>query len=138
MSVNLTYYVRSGVISGTVAGARVTLPTQHGSGGDVGSWSKLKGLDIEFEVVEYGEGTESTSRSESLPTAPVPLPRYASTCLHHLTKQRVVAANDGVGGFLIHGWPPCNGRRCLIVVHGWDAFVSALGRGGRGRLSVVY
>jgi hypothetical protein len=104
----------------------------------MGSWPKVTGLDVAWEVVGYGAegqrgfGTDPRRRPRALPA-----PRDASTCSHYVTRKSVVLVDDGGGGFLIHGWPPCNGRRCIVVTHGWEGLLTALAKEGGGSIRVV-
>jgi hypothetical protein len=49
----------------------------------------------------------------------------------------MAVVDDGGAGLFIHGWPPCNGPRCIVVSHGWKRLVSALAQEGGGSIRVV-
>jgi hypothetical protein len=135
MSAQLTYYVRSGVIVGTAAGQRFVLHAHRGAGADLGSWTKVQGLDLEWELVEYSAGGKRGMRTR--------LPRQARIlrpprdCSHCVTEASVAFVDDGGAGLIIHGWPRCNGRRCIVLNHGWEKLLKALASEGGGSIRVM-
>lgn len=135
MKAQLTYHLRGSVIVATAAGQRFVLPVDQGVGGDVGNWTRVQGLDLEWEVVEYGvSGTDATRtqfqrKPRSLPPRP--------DCAHCVKGARVIFVDDGSAGFFIHGWPPCNRRRCIALSHGWENLLRVLAREGAGSIRVV-
>jgi hypothetical protein len=51
----------------------------------------------------------------------------------------VAFVDDGGVGFLIYGWPPCTGKRCVAVSgSGWEALLKALLRERSGSLRIAY
>jgi hypothetical protein len=135
MRPHLTYDVRNGVIVGTAAGQRFLLPAQRGA--DLGSWTKVQGLDLEWELVEYGATGPSGMTTRLRRKARI-LPPPHDDCSHCVTGSTVAFVDDGDTGFIIHGWPPCNGRRCIVLNHGWEKLLRALvSEGGGGSIRVV-
>lgn len=63
MTAQLTYRLRDGVIVATAAGQRFVLPAHQGVGADLGSWTKVQGLELEWEVVEYGVAAKGGLRT---------------------------------------------------------------------------
>jgi hypothetical protein len=41
---------------------------------------------------------------------------------------RALFVDDGAGGCFIHEWPPCRCARCIVVPHGLDDLLGAIGR----------
>lgn len=93
MGANLTYHLRSDVIAGTLAGQHFFLPTYRE---DSGMWAQVEGLNLEWEVIGYGEGSGSrigTSlghQTHTLPTA-----RSAVTCSHFMAQKGVALVQPG-------------------------------------------
>ena len=123
MATHLTYYVQTGSLSGTAAGQRLSADTQPV--GDLGSWAKVQGLDVKWEVVEYGAGGRA------------PTSLSLATCKHHSARKNLIIVDDGGPGLLIHGWPPCGGGRCVAVKRGWEALFSTLARERRGSIRIL-
>jgi hypothetical protein len=133
MSAHLIYYLRTGVVVGTAAGRHFALPVERGGGADLGSWTTVVGLDLEWELVGYSAGgqrgitTRARQKARTLP----------HDCSHCVAGSRVVFVDDGGAGLIIHGWPPCNGRRCLVMSQGWETFLNALATERDGSIRVV-
>jgi hypothetical protein len=123
MATQLTYHVQSGSFSGTAAGQRLSADTQPA--GDLGSWTRAQGLDVEWEVVDYGVGGRAW-------TSP-----GLATCKHYSARKNLVVVDAGGPGLLIHGWPPCGGGRCVAVKRGWEALFSTLARERRGSIRIL-
>jgi hypothetical protein len=122
MSTQLTYHLQTGGITGTAAGQRLSADTQ--SAGDLGSWTRVQGLDVKWEVVDYG-----ATRGPSAPAL--------ATCKHYAARKNIVVIDDGGAGLLIHGWPPCGGGRCVAVKRGWEALFSAFTTERRGSIRIL-
>jgi hypothetical protein len=135
MSAHLTYYLRDGVIVGTVAGQRFVLPAHRGAGADLGSWTKVQGLDLEWELVEYSAGGGRGMRTRLSRQARTSRP--PDDCSHCVAGAKVASVDDGGAGLFIHGWPPCNGRRCIFLGHGWEKFLRVVANEGGGSIRVV-
>jgi hypothetical protein len=122
--IRLTYDMRSGVITGVIAGEHLELSVQP-SQGSVQQWQHGQQLqagaytasDHSFELPSKSVGTPIVRRvgsgSTNAPTA-------------HRSPSIAIAGPHG--GFYIHGWPPCNLAGCLVVTHGWEALSRALSR----------
>jgi hypothetical protein len=138
MATHLTYHVQSGIITGTAAGQRLSADTQPATSGDVGSWAKVQGLDVKWEVVDYRAGDPAPLANRLLRGAGrVPSPPGPATCKHYIAKKNLVFVDDGGPGLLIHGWPPCGGGRCMAVARGWKALFSTLARERRGSIRIL-
>jgi hypothetical protein len=138
MAANLIYYLRSDVIAGAVAGQSFSLPTNQTAGADLGLWSKVGGLNAEWEVIDYNTGGERGIRTDlQRNSLRLRIPEYALTCNHYLTRKSVALVHDGDRGFLIHGWPPCNMKSCVAVIERWDDLLRALISEGRGSILIV-
>ena len=134
MNAHLMYYLRGSVIVATAAGQRFVVPVDQGVGGDLGNWKRVQGLDLEWEVIEYGvPATGGRTRSPSKPRSLPPRP----ACAHCVNGARVIFVDDGGAGFFVHGWPPCNSRRCMVLSHGWENLLRALAGEGAGSMRVV-
>jgi len=132
MSMTLTYNVRGSMISGF--GLTQRFHVSVGTGIDLGSWAQADGLDANWEVVEYTAGGRRAVGTQLLRK-----PRDASSCAHCLARKTVAFVDDGGVGFLIHGWPPCTGKRCVAVSgSGWEALLKALLRERSGSLRIAY
>jgi hypothetical protein len=134
MTAQLIYHLRGSVIVATAAGQRFVLPVDQGVGGDLGNWTRVQGLDLEWEVAEYG--VAATGGRTRVPLKPRSLPPRPD-CAHCVKGARVIVVDDGGAGFFVHGWPPCNHRRCIVLTHGWENLLSALAREGAGSMRVV-
>ena len=135
MRAQLTYRLRDGVLVATAAGQRFVLTAHHGVGADLGSWTKVQGLDLEWEVVEYGvagKGRRSTRLRHNVHTLP---PRH--DCSHSVKGESVIFVDDGGAGFFIHGWPPCTGRTCIVLSQDGQNLLSVLVSEGAGSIRVV-
>ena len=122
MPISLTYSLRTGLITGVVAGQRLQLLAQP-SQGSVYDWQKLQELrvgavalsDHSFDLpsstgagaVRIGSGSTNTSAVHRSPS---------------------ITITGSTGGFHIHGWPPCDLAGCLVVSRGWDELSRALAR----------
>jgi hypothetical protein len=122
MAMHLTYHVQTGSITGSASGQRLSADTLQA--GDLGSWTRIQGLDVRWEVVEYG-----AARGPSAPAL--------ATCKHYTARKNLVFVEDGGPGLLIHNWPPCGGSRCVAVKRGWEALFSTLVRERRGSIRVL-
>jgi hypothetical protein len=130
MATQLTYYLQRGSITGTAAGQRLSADTQPP--GDLGSWTRMQGLDVRWEVVDYGSSTSlgpGTGRGSGAPTL--------ATCKHYTGRKNLIFVDDGGPGLLIHGWPPCGGSRCVAVKRGWETLFSTLARERRGSIHIL-
>ena len=123
MPISLTYDLRSGLITGVVAGQRLELVVQP-SQGSVYDWEKLQEL-------RTGAWTPA-DHAFDLPssTLTVNATRIGSgsandSAVHRSPSITITGAN---GCFDIHGWPPCNLAGCLVVSRGWDELSRALAR----------
>ena len=135
MKAQLTYHLRGGVIVATAAGQRFVLPVHQGAGADLGSWTRVQGLDLEWEVTDYSvQGTSGPRTRLRRKPRSLPPPHDCSQCAKGA---RVIFVDDGGTGFFIHGWPPCNPRRCIVLSHGWENLLRALAREGAGSIRVV-
>jgi hypothetical protein len=66
----------------------------------------------------------------------------AASCFRRLTAAiarpgRVAVVDDGRAGLFIHGWPPCTGRRCIVVSQGWEKLLLALAAERRGSIQIL-
>jgi hypothetical protein len=125
----LTYTLQTRSITGTAAGQRLSADAQPA--GDLGSWTRMKGLEVEWEVVNYGS---STSLGPWIIRGPVH-PGIA-TCKQYMARKNLVFVDDGGPGLLIHGWPPCGADRCVAVTRGWDELFAVLARERRGSIHI--
>ena len=138
MATYLIYHVQTGSITGMVADQRVSANTQQAPSGDLGSWARVQGLDVKWEIVDYGAGAFDALASRSLRVAVRrPSPSVPATCRHYTTKKNLVLVDDGGPGLLIHGWPPCEGGRCVAVSQGWEALFGTLARERRGSIRIL-
>jgi hypothetical protein len=133
LSAHLTLYVHDLAIA-AAAGERFELATLQGVGADLGTWTRVQGLNLEWEVVDYSAAT-ARGIGTRLQNARVLRPPH--DCHHCITGASVIFVDDGGAGLLIHGWPPCNGQRCLVVSPGWERLLRALAGEGRGSIRVV-
>ena len=125
----LIFTLQTGCITGTAAGQRLSADAQPA--GDLGSWTRMKGLDVKWEVVDYGS---STSLGAWIARGPVH-PGLA-TCKQYMARKNLVFVDDGGPGLLIHGWPPCGAGRCVAVTRGWEELFAVLARERRGSIRI--
>jgi hypothetical protein len=132
MPIRLTFDLRSGLITGAVAGRRVELPAQP-SQGSVHDWEKLQELrtgawtptdhtfDLPSSSSNVGAGaTDTTGVSTRIGSG--------STIASPEHRSPSITIAGPAGGFHIHGWPPCNLAGCLVVSRGWEELSRALAR----------
>ena len=130
MATHLTYRLQSGSITGTVAGQRLSADTQPT--GDLGSWPRVQGLDLEWKVVDYPPSTSPGRGATHGPSA-----LTLATCKHYAARKNLIVIADGGPGLLIHGWPPCGGSRCVAVKRGWEMLFNTLARERRGSIHIL-
>jgi hypothetical protein len=125
----LTYNLWTGCITGTAGGQRLTADAQPA--GDLGSWPRMKGLDVEWEVIDYGSSSSLGRWTTHRPVHPV-----LASCKQYVARKNLVFVDDGGPGLLIHGWPPCGAGRCVAVKRGWEELFAALVRERRGSIRI--
>ena len=121
--------LQTGCIMGTAAGQRLSANAQPA--GDLGSWTRMKGLDLKWEVVDYGSSTSGGPWTTRGPVHP-----GLAACKQYMTRKNLVFVDDGGPGLLIHGWPPCGAGRCMAVTRGWEELFAALARERRGSIHI--
>ncbi len=97
----------------------------------IGDNGKLEVYDWPETQVGRFEGTGG----RSAPGRVAPRPKRN---LHHSHCGPAVFIKDEGSGFYIHGWPPCNIKRCIIVTHQWDVLFKALAEEGHLNFYIEY
>jgi len=137
MGAILTYHLRSRTLSAAVGGELLHLPTQRNPS-RVAAWEH----QYEFRPGQYTlwDHTFVPPRAhEGVETSP--MGRAAGQLSGNIARHRPSHAHFGPAifmgdrrvGFYIHGWPPCNLRRCVVITHGMEVLLNALA--GEDRLS---
>jgi len=129
--VRLLYAFRTGALTG-VAGPRLIQLQTHVTPGHVAAWEKQQELrpgqwtpsDHTFGMPDDQQSSRRALRL--LRAAPLASP---SPC-NAATRGSALFVDDGMGGCFIHGWPPCACARCLVVPHGIQDLLNAVGTGG--------
>jgi len=127
MGAILTYHLRSGTMSVAAGGEMLHLPTQRDPS-RVAAWEH----QYEFRPGRYTpwDHTFVAPHTDNTPT----LGRAARHLSGKIARHRPCHAHFGpaifVGderiGFYIHGWPPCNLRRCVVITHGMEILLNVL------------
>jgi|SRR5215467_2777299 len=147
MGAILTYHVRAGQLTSVAAGRVFTLPT-HRDPSSVLSWEKAQQLkpgkytlwDHCFDLPDqHSRGlrsltdaipAETVIRRVSLGTASPATVQLRVSDLpgmpQHIHSGSAVYVGDRRAGVFIHGWPPCNLKRCVVVLRQWDDLVRAV------------
>ncbi|MGH9900438.1 MAG: hypothetical protein ACRD68_01215 [Pyrinomonadaceae bacterium] len=156
MGALLTYHLRRGLLTGVASGKYFRLPThqdpsgiaaweqarksgsgkitlwdhcfelphQHHSGksipdsvpaGSVGHKLQPGGKD---KLGLYDYPGEYAQRFDGIGTKGRPV--------HHTHPGAAVYVGDRSVGTYIHGWPPCNLKECVVVMHRWDELLQAI------------
>ncbi len=136
MAIYLTYHLQSGSLTVMAGAQRLSLSTERGTSHDLGHFSKVQGLEVRWEVVDYQAGGRDVTFNVQRRTPGLRLPLPA-TCRHYTTKKNIIFVDDGGPGFLIHGWPPCIGARCSAVRDGWETLFSTLAKERRGPIRIL-
>jgi hypothetical protein len=139
MDATLTYCPRARVVSVSVRGERLLLPTYHHP---ANSWThqyefrpgKFTPTDYSFELPDAGGSRQASGRRTHVDNAVLTIHERAARppqvkAVHrpvHAHAGAAIFINDEDGGFFIHGWPPCNLRRCVVITQGWDSLLDAL------------
>lgn len=145
MTAHLTYNLHRGILIGAIAGKCFNLLT-HREQSRIKAWEdalrnerptrgksiqdsvsaggishKLKiGTGGKLEVYDYPNGSGQRDGQ--------PEPATARPSLHanHLYSGPAIFIEERDGGFYIHGWPPCNIKRCVVVISPLDDLLSSL------------
>ena len=158
MSAQLTYSPRAGTISGVVDGRAVRLPT-HRDHARISAWEKVQELrpgkvtlwDHTFErphqhIVPGSAPTGPAGRRLKVVVENAKLEvfdypgsyaqrfdgddKVRSMQPGHRHRGSAVFVKEPSGGFYLHGSPPCDNPRCIVIVQDWDSLYRAL-RGTR-------
>ncbi len=147
MTSYLTYDLRTGIVSGVVAGRQFHTPT-HFDLSKIDAWRCKPIADSvsagavghrlpvvengDLEIYDYPEG-RAFPRPAPAPPGPIPIP-YPN----HSAVGPIVQVKDSHDRFFIHGPPPCNHDRCIVITHGWEVLVKALAEERRLTFFVQY
>lgn len=131
MPIRLTYDVRRGLITGVLAGQRLTVLAQP-SQGSVQEWEHLQELRTgAWTSADYGFDLPS---NDTAPTGVVRRVGSGSPSASAAHRSPLITIAGARGGFHIHGWPPCALASCLVVSRGWEELSRALAREGNRSL----
>ena len=125
MPISLTYNLRTGLITGVVAGQRLQLLAQP-SQGSVYDWQKLQELRV-GAVTLSDHSFELPSSTPVTSTGAVRI-GSGSTNTAAVHRSPSITITGSAGGFHIHGWPPCDLAGCLVISRGWEELSRALAR----------
>jgi hypothetical protein len=125
MGAILTYHLRSGTISAAIGGQLLHLPTQRDPS-RVAAWEhqyefrpgKYTPWDHTFVSPRTHDGVGRAARQ-----LPCNIARHRPSHAHF---GPVIFIGDRRLGFYIHGWPPCNLQRCVVITHGMEVLLNAL------------
>ena len=127
MPIRLTYDLRRGILSGMLAGQRLTVLAQP-SQGSVQEWENLQ--ELRTGALTFADYSfELPSKGTSL-TGVVKRVGGGSTSVSATHRSPLITIAGPSGGFHIHGWPPCDLASCLVVSRGWAELSRALVREG--------
>ena len=130
VSAILTYHPRRGVVSAVAGRKLFHLATQQRSS-PVSAWEH----QYEFRpgqytlwdhafVLPHVDNEDNTLRIRTGRS------RLAAKILkyrrHHTSFGPAICIENRDAGFYIHGWPPCNLRRCIVIAYGLEALIDAL------------
>jgi hypothetical protein len=130
MGAILTYHLRSGIISAAGGGELVHLPTQGGA-----SRAAVWEHQYEFRPGQYTlldhtfVPPGAHGAVDRTPMGRATGQRSCNIARHrpgHVHFGPAIFIGDRRVGFYIHGWPPCNLKRCLVITHGLEILFNAL------------
>jgi hypothetical protein len=141
MATVLTYQIRQGVLSAAISGRRFRLRV-HRDPFRIAAWQvwaaaetgktiadtvsvgsvshKLKVSGDGLEIYDYPGSNAKRGKVAANPSRRRPE--------NHSHSGGVIFVREREAGFCIHGYPPCNIRRCIVVSEGWEELFEALGR----------
>ncbi len=137
MAAVLTYHLHQGILTGTASGRHFQLLTYREqsriaawlkqlektipdsvSAGRIGHKLKV-GSNSSLELYDYPEG-EVTKRKVSQGN----LTRHPAG--NHSYTGPMLFIKERNGGFYIHGYPPCNIRKCIVLAQPWNELRQAI------------
>ena len=168
MSVQLTYHLRQGVITGVASGKRIHIRAQRGNHNKHEIYDYPGEYAQRFDGIDKGKAgpPNSLSRNKSVsgntraagyshftPGGKFKIRQhraasrfsgqyFITSATHtyrgriHPWRKGVAFVDDGKEGFFIHGRPPCNGKRCIVVPHGLDGLLKILSEEGGGIIHI--
>jgi len=168
MSIQLTYYLRQGIITGGTSDKPIYIRVQRGNNNKHAIYDYPGEYAQRFDGVDKGKAgpTSSLSRNKSvsgntreggcshfMPGGKFKIRQhraasrfsgqyFISSATHtykgmiYPWRKDVAFVDDGKEGFFIHGGPPCNGRRCIVVPHGLDDLLKMLSKEGGGIIHI--
>jgi hypothetical protein len=137
MGAILTYHLRTGIISAVAGGELFHLPAQQDPS-RVAVWEH----QYEFRPGQYTLWDHTFVPPHAHNRVETPTVGRAARQLSckiaghrasHAHFGPAIFIGDARVGFFIHGWPPCNLRRCVVIMHGLEVLFNALA--GEDRLS---
>lgn len=129
-SVRLNYAFRTGTLTG-VAGQRSVNLAARSTPGHILAWEKQQELrpgawTFWDHIFVPPGGPAATGRVLRLSK---PMGRSGTQC-DAPSLDHALFVDDGAGGCFIHGWPPCRCTRCIVLPHGIEELMSAIGSAG--------
>jgi hypothetical protein len=137
MGAILTYHLRSGIVSAAAGGELLHLPTQRDPS-RVPAWEH----QYEFRPGQYTLWDHTFVPPHAHTRVETPIMgraerqlsgKTARHCPSHAHFGPAIFIGDKRTGFYIHGWPPCNLQRCVVITQGLEVLFDALA--GENQLS---
>jgi hypothetical protein len=138
MAAMLTFYPRRALLEATASGQAFRVPVYRDPA-SILAWEKIQELrpgkftlwDHAFELpggeLDHGVIRRVALETYDFPGAGDAFHSHAGTALHVGTRS---------SGILVHGWPVCNRRTCIIVLQRWDDLRRAIAGEKRALFSI--
>jgi hypothetical protein len=141
MATILTYQMQQGFLTGTVSGRELRLRV-HRDSFRIAAWQKWAAAERE-KVISDSVSVGAVSHKLKVYDGGLEIYDYPgsdakrATIAGYQRRRRpenhshagpMIFVREPDGGFYIHGYPPCNIRRCIILADGWNEFFKALAR----------
>jgi hypothetical protein len=130
MGAILTYHLRRGIVSAVAGRELFHLPTQQNPS-HVAAWEHQHDFrpgqytlwDHAFVPPRTHNEDNSSRIHRAAAQVPAKIVKYRP---HHVHFGPAIFIENSNVGFYIHGWPPCNLRRCVVITYGLEALFNAL------------
>jgi hypothetical protein len=96
--------------------------------GHILAWEKQQELSGRLDVLGSPSRLRASATGRVLRLSK-PMGRSGTQC-DAPSLDHALFVDDGAGGCFIHGWPPCRCTRCIVLPHGIDELMSAIGSAG--------
>ena len=126
----LTYHLRRGIVSAVVGRQLFHVATQQDPS-RVAAWEHQyefrPGRYTLFDHTFVPPRVRNEDNTSGIHRTRPPVPAKIVKCRpHHAHFGPAIFIENRNLGFYIHGWPPCNRGRCVVITYGLEALINAL------------